>query len=238
MSTQTTLDGTASAPNARSKKPLIPKEILARFNSLVERRAQYLQSKQGAAWWSYIEPVLVRLEAQTPAAVKLRCLICQILYESSNESRLAKEHILKQACNVLENNADKALEVSAQLKRQASAANSSADESEDSVNRRQGSRLGKRKANTQPISRFAHSAETLALAKQQLIDFFHEASDCVAMHACEHPKLKACLQTLGGRTLNAEVIASGSCQHGVMLGIATCQAWHHSQAEHIQGQHS
>ena len=161
--------------------------------------------------------MLVRLEdeAQTPAAVKLRCLICQILYESSHESRLAKEHILKQAC-VLKNNADKALEVSAHLKRQASAANSSADESEDSVNRHQSSRLGKRKANTQPISRFAHSAETLALAKQQLIDFFHEASDCVAMHACEHSKLKACLQTLGGRTLTAEVRSAQiivSCSH-------------------------
>ena len=55
------------------------------------------------------------------------------------------------------------------------------------------------------MSRLTHSAETVAKARQHLINFFHQASDCLALHLCEHPELQACLKTLGGTTVSAKV---------------------------------
>ena len=46
------------------------------YNTLLRRRQKYLESKKGAPYWQYLEPVLQEDENKSVTAVKLLCKLC------------------------------------------------------------------------------------------------------------------------------------------------------------------
>lgn len=195
--------GSQSASEAGNK-------VEKRFNELNRRRENALKDSKGTArWWLWLIPVLV-CDPDTKEAVKveLQCALCSLKLSASNESRLAASHLRAAGCKVVQSDPKVAAKVAAAFLKPAAAAevDSAGKENETDSQLLQQLESKKRKRSDQPsiAESFVSEAKQKKLT-EKLIDFFLENSDCVAMHACEHPAMQDLCRLIGINELKRKV---------------------------------
>ena len=147
--------------------------------------------------------------------VRLQCSLCDMKLSATNESRIATLHLKNAACSKVKTDPETAAVFANAFIKSAKSASVQHDPDEQEALAQLQNK--KRKASSQSsvadvfLSKEKQEAYTLAL-----YDFFLENSDCVAMHACEHPALQKFRKMVGMPPLNRKVSCAVPLQ-GPML---------------------
>ena len=170
-------------------------------------------------------PVLV-CDPDTKEAIKveLQCALCSLKLSASNESRIAGSHLRTAGCKVVQSDPEVAAKVAAAFLKTAAAAEDVSADKENDTDSQLLQRLAskKRKASDQPsvAESFVSEAKQKQLT-EKFYDFFLENSDCVAMHACEHPAMQALCRLIGINGLKRKVKSLNRCQQPQNLASLT-----------------
>ena len=190
---------TQSSHDASSK-------VEKRFAELEKRRAKALKDAKGTAgWWKFFEVVCTRdSDTDVMTAVNLFCTLCDTTLSASNESRIAYSHLKGAACSKVKTDPEVAAAVAQAFIKSSDAPVAEQDLDEQEALTQLQSK--KRKASSQPsVADVFLSKEKQEAYTSALYDFFLENSDCVAMHACEHPALQRFCKMVGIKPLNRKV---------------------------------
>ena len=129
-------------------------------------------------------------------AVNTLCTLCDTTLSASNESRIAYSHLKGAACSKVKTDPEVAAAMA-----QACIKSSDAPVAEQDVDEQQALtqlQSKKRRASSQPsVADVFRSKEKQKAYTSALYDFFLKNSNCVAMHACEHPALQKFCNMIG-----------------------------------------
>ena len=168
------------------------------YQSLVKRKAAADSTKKtgGAAWWQFFEVVLEKdSDTKSATGVKLQCIKCDALLSSSNPTRIAKSHIMSAGCKAIKQDAVLGQEVAdALVKGKATA--EAIDVDDDTALQQFQQSVAKSSAKQSSITTFGLNKSQGNLFRKAVATFFLEASDCIAMHAVDHPAFKKIFQLL------------------------------------------
>ena len=121
---------------------------------------------------------------------------------ASNESRIADTHLTHAGCSKVKSVPETTTTEIVAFITEADAAPEPADEDEQQTLQQVQNK--KRKAQPSLADVYLSQDKQNALSAA-IYDFFLEASDCVAMHSCEHPALKRFCKIIGIPPLNRKV---------------------------------
>ena len=127
--------------------------------------------------------------------VKLQCVKCNSLLSSSNPSRIADTHIKAAGCKAIKQNAELGQEVADALVKRKTPADA-IDVDDDAALEDFQQTVAKTSAKQTNIKSFGLNKEQSNQFRKAVATFFLEASDCVAMHAVDHPAFKQIFQML------------------------------------------
>lgn len=178
-------------------------KVEKRYSELAKRREKALRGTKGTArWWKYFDIVCTRdKDSDAMTGVHLLCKLCDTKLSASNESRIADSHLKHAGCSKVKSDPETAATVVAAFVKEG-AAPEPADEDEQQILQQVQNK--KRKAQPSVADVYLSQDKQNALSTA-FYDFFLEASDCVAMHSCEHPAVKRFCKMVGIPPLNRKV---------------------------------
>lgn len=195
----------------------------ARYELLNKRRNKALKDTKGfAKWWKWLIPCLT-LDSDTDerSGVYLQCSLCEAHLSATNESRIATSHFKNAACKAIKSDPVVAAEIAAAFVNKPAESAAAQIDAADDVEILETLSTKKRKADSQScLETFYLSMDKQKELTQTLYDFFLEASDCVAMHACEHPSLKRLCVQIGIKPLNRKALAGPVLERKYKASVA------------------
>ncbi|DBB00961.1 TPA: hypothetical protein ACH3X1_000874 [Trebouxia sp. C0004] len=201
-----TAASSGAASNSSNSSAYDDNKIEKRACELERRREKALKDTKGTArWWKFFQVVTSRdLQTDEATAVHLLCTLCDTKLSATNESRIATTHLKHAGCSKVKSDTEIAAQVAAAFIKDAAPEQQDPDDKEVLAQLQH----RKRKTSGQPsVAEVFLSKEKQVLLTMALYDLFLERSDCVAMHACEHPSLQRFCSLAGIKPLNRKRLA-------------------------------
>ena len=152
----------------------------AQYNTLLGRRQKYLESKKGAPYWQYLEPVLQEDENKSVTAVKLLCKLCDTLLSATNVARIADTHLKGSGCKVVKSDIGVAQEIAAAFVKGSKDDDKEAAADEEAALEQLQNQLSKR-TKQDTVDKFVISKPLAQQIRRAVAEWFLEISDCVAL---------------------------------------------------------